>query len=28
VDDLKVKVGALQAELGEAAEPDKPSQPL
>jgi len=28
VDDIKVKVGALQAELGEAAEPDKPSQPL
>ena len=28
VDDLKVKVAALQAELGETAEADKPSQPL
>jgi hypothetical protein len=28
VNDLKAKVAALQAELGEAAEADKPSQPL
>jgi hypothetical protein len=27
VDELKSKVAALQAELGEAAEPDKPAQP-
>jgi hypothetical protein len=27
VDELKAKVAALQAELGEAAEPDKPAQP-
>jgi len=27
VDDLKAKVAALQAELGEAAEPDQPAQP-
>jgi hypothetical protein len=28
VDNLKAKIAALQAELGEAAEPDKPAQPL
>jgi len=28
VDDLKAKVVALQAELGQPAEPDKPAQPL
>ena len=28
VDDLKAKVVALEAELGQAAEPDKPAQPL
>jgi len=28
VEDLKAKVAALQAQLGDSAEPEKPAQPL